>query len=259
MRAMVGPGRSAQSTEPEEENADVQADTKCKNSVQGKELLVDTFGAICHRDDTNEGGCCEKHIDKLSCNRCDDGLKCCDSFEYCISCCLRYAQVAGQPQATDAAFITCLDACRTGSKSTVHGNAYMHSYMHCYTDTHADLNSMNIKLGPDYVEVAAKISGQTCTELCAEQPAPHTRCVDGLLHKVNDCETLQKHFKCKDCQKSGGLDQPAFVSLDADSKLNPGNCLYSPNGELFDCSGRHPATLRMCACVRADYPGLVMH
>lgn len=248
------------SSVPETPNSDVNEGTKCVNSVQGPEYLVDSFGAVCHRNDVNEGGCCQRYVDKAdksSCKKCNEGLQCCSEFEYCVSCCLAQAPGGGQGQAAAAPFKECLKKCRTSSKSTRHGNMFMHSYKHCYGPTHADLEKLSVEPG-DLVHIAANRTALSCTELCAQHPAPHTRCADGLLARVNNCEELKKSFKCKGCESSGGLEQPAMVALNAPTNLNPGKCLYNPDNTKYDCSARHPDTLRLCVCIRADYPGLTM-
>lgn len=64
--------------------------TSCRNSVQGKVLLVDDRGFVCNRPDLLFTGCCdvETNSAKLySCDTCNDH-GCCTIYEHCISCCL---------------------------------------------------------------------------------------------------------------------------------------------------------------------------
>lgn len=64
--------------------------TRCVNSVQGVHHVADSSGAVCTRRSLMNNGCCNRDhtIDLLSCRGCRSELKCCDSFEYCASCCL---------------------------------------------------------------------------------------------------------------------------------------------------------------------------
>lgn len=87
---------------------------RCRNSVQGRLLLADDQGYVCHRQFLTKGGCCNSsslsssvnslspqthsspshatpmsanQITRYSCNTCNsDG--CCAIYEYCISCCM---------------------------------------------------------------------------------------------------------------------------------------------------------------------------
>ena len=62
----------------------------CRNSVQGKVLIVDDRGYVCSRSDLLSSGCCNTGSDntkKFACDTCKDN-GCCSIYEYCISCCL---------------------------------------------------------------------------------------------------------------------------------------------------------------------------
>lgn len=62
----------------------------CRNSEQGKLLLVDERGFICDRDDVLATGCCNIKADNThlyNCKSCNEN-QCCEIFENCVSCCL---------------------------------------------------------------------------------------------------------------------------------------------------------------------------
>lgn len=62
----------------------------CRNSVQGKVLIVDDRGFVCQRSDLQSTGCCDFDAtnNKLySCETCNSS-GCCTIYEYCVSCCL---------------------------------------------------------------------------------------------------------------------------------------------------------------------------
>lgn len=64
--------------------------TICRNSVQGKILIVDDRGLVCQRSDLQSTGCCDFDAvnSKLhSCETCNLS-GCCTIYEYCVSCCL---------------------------------------------------------------------------------------------------------------------------------------------------------------------------
>lgn len=65
-------------------------DQDCRNSVQGKVLIVDDRGFVCQRTDLQSSGCCDLDAvgSKLhSCETCNLS-GCCTIYEYCVSCCL---------------------------------------------------------------------------------------------------------------------------------------------------------------------------
>ncbi|KMQ89964.1 hypothetical protein RF55_10336 [Lasius niger] len=82
-----------------ENNASTQP---CRNSVQGKGLIVDERGIVCSRHEVLSNGCCtteQKQASKneetlsmtkkerYSCKMCNS-RGCCTIYEYCVSCCL---------------------------------------------------------------------------------------------------------------------------------------------------------------------------
>lgn len=113
--------------------------TSCRNSVQGRMLIVDDEGFVCNRADLMANGCCkiERKSIQYSCESCiDDG--CCAVYEHCVSCCLHpnkrtilekvLDQITGRQMALFASvrdqFELCLAKCRTDSHSVQHENKY---------------------------------------------------------------------------------------------------------------------------------------
>lgn len=76
-------------------NITLEKPGKCRNSIQGKMLIVDDEGYVCQRNNLLANGCCkinEKSI-QYDCDTCNkDG--CCAVYEYCVSCCLNPDKVS---------------------------------------------------------------------------------------------------------------------------------------------------------------------
>ncbi|XP_076233135.1 SREBP regulating gene protein [Calliopsis andreniformis] len=150
---------------------DTDTTTPCRNSVQGKVLIVDERGIVCARHDILPNGCCSLEQkdsgkndeattikrERYSCKTCNT-QGCCAIYEYCVSCCLQPGkQVKGRKDILlgllrdnhkvyrnqDAVkkrlrnldrFQVCLAACRTSSASVRHENTYKDPHSkHCYT------------------------------------------------------------------------------------------------------------------------------
>lgn len=61
----------------------------CRNSVQGKTLLVDDEGYVCPRSNLLNNGCCDSNENiQYSCDTCNKQEGCCGVYERCVSCCL---------------------------------------------------------------------------------------------------------------------------------------------------------------------------
>ncbi|XP_076453205.1 SREBP regulating gene protein-like [Babylonia areolata] len=129
----------------------------CRNSEQGKSLIVDEKGYVCRREALSSNHCCDsKHglVTRYVCESClPNG--CCGIYEHCVSCCLQpdkqpllqrllkeavvesfdrfAAEVKDQ-------FELCLAKCRTSSQSVQHENSYRHPKIkYCYGDKAPDL------------------------------------------------------------------------------------------------------------------------
>lgn len=145
----------------------------CLNTQQGRVRVTDDTGATCYRQHLLGNGCCDTAaaaatvmdteggsaaaaaVVHYSCDSCDPQLLCCEAFEFCVSCCLRFTdssnnRVHAAAMTDDRAnshsnsssgsssdsssnlFPLCLHVCRTNSKSLLHGNSYKHKYKHCF-------------------------------------------------------------------------------------------------------------------------------
>lgn len=70
----------------------------CRNSVQGKALLVDDEGYVCARNKLLSNGCCDSDskVVQYSCDTCNSEDGCCAIYERCVSCCLNPNKVSNQ-------------------------------------------------------------------------------------------------------------------------------------------------------------------
>lgn len=72
----------------------------CRNSVQGKTLMVDDEGYVCSRMHLAKNGCCDLNavstdaLQQYSCESCNADTGCCAIYEYCVSCCLNPERVS---------------------------------------------------------------------------------------------------------------------------------------------------------------------
>ncbi|XP_011312021.1 UPF0454 protein C12orf49 homolog [Fopius arisanus] len=157
----------------------------CRNSIQGKALIVDERGLVCARREVLPGGCCRGDLEKTespgvttivkrerySCETCNpEG--CCAVYEYCVSCCLHPGkrrpkkEAHSPPVRRDAQksrrnedavknrfrsldrFQVCLAICRTSSASVRHENTYKDpNSKHCY------VNSINHRAPRDVISI----------------------------------------------------------------------------------------------------------
>ncbi|KAL5015857.1 hypothetical protein ScPMuIL_005446 [Solemya velum] len=134
--------------------------TLCRNSVQGKSLIVDERGYVCTRSEL-VSGCCNSgssRSHRYACSSCNEKY-CCAVYEFCVSCCLKPDK---QPllrrilvQARDSLdklfvsvsdhFELCLAKCRTSSQSVQHENSYRHPEIrYCYGENIPDLKTVGV-------------------------------------------------------------------------------------------------------------------
>nr|XP_002130011.1 UPF0454 protein C12orf49 homolog [Ciona intestinalis] len=114
---------------------------QCRNSLQGKQLIVDDNGYVCKRDYLLDNGCCDVTMHdtgRYACKTCQTS-NCCSVYEHCVSCCLQPKHknllekvVRGLKTNTmlimmssiHDQFDLCLMKCRTSSTSVRHENTY---------------------------------------------------------------------------------------------------------------------------------------
>uniref|UniRef100_A0A6P7FAN6 SREBP regulating gene protein n=1 Tax=Diabrotica virgifera virgifera TaxID=50390 RepID=A0A6P7FAN6_DIAVI len=124
-------------------------ETNCRNSVQGKVLLVDDRGYVCPRNEVLQNGCCNEQspgVVQYLCETCKPN-NCCTIYEHCISCCLQpdkkevLENVLGKASEQNSVlfasvadhFELCLAKCRTNSQSVQHENSYRDpKAKHCF-------------------------------------------------------------------------------------------------------------------------------
>ncbi|KAG0714346.1 UPF0454 protein C12orf49 [Chionoecetes opilio] len=114
--------------------------TTCRNSVQGKVLLADDQGYVCHRVDRLSTGCCKVGVEstrRYACDTCNTH-GCCAIYEYCKSL---LKKVLGQISENSPLYASvsdhfelCLVKCRTSSQSVQHETLYIDPRAkHCYS------------------------------------------------------------------------------------------------------------------------------
>lgn len=74
---------------PSANDTEEKLPSSCRNSVQGKTLIVDDRGYVCPRSALQQNGCCSD-IGKRKLYPCSSCLpnRCCAVYEYCVACCL---------------------------------------------------------------------------------------------------------------------------------------------------------------------------
>ncbi|KAH8933025.1 hypothetical protein BDL97_18G009800 [Sphagnum fallax] len=208
-------------------------EVECNNNVQGRYLLSDSRGYVCSIMAVNSGtSCCPEVGKQYSCHGCELVSRCCDSYEYCVACCMDPAwtvvevalktKVAKQATARTCSslFEFCSGRCRHNSQSVVHENAYANELHHCFSE---QLNRSGE-------------SGDSAVE---------TKLTDLTIIAAR----LQSYMKCRGlCIASSGPDQPAEVVSTAPKHLHPGACLFNTQSSLLSCQGSHPYTRRLCPC-----------
>ncbi|CAL0329186.1 unnamed protein product [Lupinus luteus] len=234
----------------------------CNTTIQGRYFLSDHNGYVCNALSVNsQSRCCPQTSQRFSCHGCNVLSRCCNSYEYCVSCCLNPVHTSKEQvlklkiakpstaRTYASVFEYCAGRCRHSSESVVHENAYLSDFHHCFslpsnsstgTDTilpETRLNGINVVVGRqgDSCDLACKSRGQSC--------------VPNKLSVLNHCDIIQKYMSCKGaCLASVGSDQPAEVVHDAPKHMNPGSCLYSQTQSILSCDGSHQHTRRLCPC-----------
>ncbi|XP_017432390.1 uncharacterized protein LOC108339706 isoform X4 [Vigna angularis] len=233
----------------------------CKTTVQGRYLLSDENGYVCNALSVNSRSrCCPPKGEKFSCHECNLLSQCCNSYEYCVSCCLNPAltskeQVLKMKVAKPATartytsvFDYCAGRCRHSSESVVHENAYISDFHHCFSlpSNSSWKNSTLIEARLNGINVVVGRQGESCNSVCKSRGQ---LCVPNKLAVLNNCDIIQKYMSCKgSCLSSVGSDQPAEVVYDAPMHLNPGSCLYTQTVSMLSCDGLHQHTRRLCPC-----------
>ncbi|KAL5716679.1 hypothetical protein ACHQM5_009809 [Ranunculus cassubicifolius] len=213
-------------------------DRVCRNTVQGRYLLSDDNGHVCDALSLDpRSRCCPESGKKFSCHGCNLVSQCCNSYEFCVSCCT-YSSV----------FDFCAGRCRHSSESVVHENAYISDFHHCFSlPTNSSVpKEINSEIRLSGITVLVGRQGESCDSVCKSKGQS---CVPGKLLVLNKCEQMKKYMSCKgECIPSVGADQPAEVVEDAPLHLHPGACLYTGTQAVPTCESSHRHTRRLCPC-----------
>ncbi|KAF3643892.1 putative tetrapyrrole-binding protein, chloroplastic [Capsicum annuum] len=240
----------------------LQDTNTCRTTVQGRYLIADDMGQVCDALSIDpQSRCCRGKLDRYSCHGCNLVSQCCNSYEFCVSCCLNPSRTQknlalnvkiSKPITAgtySSIFDFCTGRCRHNSESVVHENAYLSEFHHCFSipfnssssdsnvQTEVRLAGINIVIGTrgESCDTVSKSSGQSC--------------VPNKFQLLNQCEMMHKYLSCKGgCLSSVGADQPAEVVDDAPRDLNPGACLYTSQVNMLSCDGSHQHTKRLCPC-----------
>ncbi|KAL1803016.1 hypothetical protein ACET3Z_031663 [Daucus carota] len=233
----------------------------CRTTVQGRYLLSDDKGYVCDALSLDpQSRCCHGKSEQYSCHGCNLGLNCCNSYEYCVSCCLNPTKTQedvaiktkiAKPITAgtySSVFDYCTGRCRHSSESVIHENTYYSDFHHCFglpSNSSGGTNlSSEVKLSG--INVIVGKQGESCDTACKSNG--HS-CVPNKLVLLSQCEMLQKYMNCRGgCLASIGADQPAEVVHDAPKNLNPGACLYTNKQSILSCDGSHMHTRRLCPC-----------
>ncbi|KAJ4967671.1 hypothetical protein NE237_014372 [Protea cynaroides] len=239
----------------------LQRKQNCRNTVQGRYLLSDDNGHVCDALSVDPWSrCCPGTGEQFSCHGCNFVSLCCNSYEYCVSCCLNPARTQkelalkmkiAKPMTAGtyaSVFDFCAGRCRHNSESVVHENAYASDYHHCFSLLSNSSGNMffNLEARLTGINVVIGRQGESCNSVCRSKGQS---CVPNKLSVLNKCELMQKYMSCKGaCLASIGSDQPAIVVDDAPRHLNPGTCLYTRTQAMLSCDGSHRHTRRLCPC-----------
>ncbi|KAG2561727.1 uncharacterized protein LOC120644247 isoform X1 [Panicum virgatum] len=226
----------------------------CRSTVQGRHLISDDNGYVCSALSINPWShCCPTTADRFSCQGCKHDLQCCNSYEYCVSCCLNPSKTKKEDvlklkEHTQMFLISAWEDAAIALQVWFMENAYASDFHHCFSvqqnsSGSTESSSVSKLLG---INVVVGRPGESCSLVCKVRGQS---CVPSRLSVLNKCEILQKYMRCKSgCFHSLGPYQPAEVVVEAPTSLNPGACLYMQMDERLTCDGSHQHTRRLCPC-----------
>ncbi|KAL8153584.1 hypothetical protein V2J09_011344 [Rumex salicifolius] len=204
----------------------------CRNTVQGRYILSDDDGYICDALSVDpESRCCPRKGEQFTCHGCNLVSQCCNSYEFCVSCCLNplrtrkelalQIKIAMPMTAGNYAsvFDFCIGRCRHNSQSVVHENAYLSEFHHCFSLSSNSSDSADKHLEERLAGISIIVGrqGESCDSVCKRTARS---CVPNKLPVLNECQVMQKHMTCRGgCLSSIGSDQPAEVVDDAPRHL----------------------------------------
>ncbi|XP_055830578.1 uncharacterized protein LOC129899595 isoform X2 [Solanum dulcamara] len=148
-------------------DASLQDKYTCRTTVQGRYLIADDMGQVCDALSIDPySRCCRGKSDRFSCNGCNLVSQCCNSYEFCVSCCLNPSRTQkdlalnvkiSNPISAgtySSIFDFCTGRCRHNSESVVHENAYLSEFHHCFS-----IPSNSSSGGASGVQTEARLAG----------------------------------------------------------------------------------------------------
>ncbi|XP_022955359.1 UPF0454 protein C12orf49 homolog isoform X2 [Cucurbita moschata] len=145
-------------------NIGLAVNRSCRSTVQGRYLLADDSGYVCDASSFDPmSRCCLGKGEKFPCHGCNLVSQCCNSYEYCVSCCqdpsrtkreqILKIKIAKPSTAGTYAgvFDFCVGRCRHNSESVVHENAYRSDYHHCFSLPSYSSGAFHILAVPDFL------------------------------------------------------------------------------------------------------------
>ncbi|KAL3829221.1 hypothetical protein ACJIZ3_018023 [Penstemon smallii] len=175
----------------------------CRTTVHGRFFLTDDNGHVCDALSIDPlSRCCPGKGDQFSCQGCNLVSQCCNSYEFCVSCCLNPAtthkdlalkvKIAKPVTAGtyETVFDFCAGRCRHNSESVVHENAYLSEFHHCFSMSSNSSGSSTTQLETRLAGINVVIGrqGESCDSVCKSNGQS---CVPNKLALLNQCEIIQ--------------------------------------------------------------------
>ncbi|RRT73741.1 hypothetical protein B296_00033052 [Ensete ventricosum] len=181
------------------EDIGLAEDRFCRNTVQGRYLLSDDNGYVCTALSVDTWTrCCPVKGDQFSCQGCNLISQCCNSYEYCVSCCLDPSRTnknlamkvkIAKPITAgtySSVFDFCAGRCRHNSASVVHENAYASDFHHCFSrqSNYSGSTEATFEARLTGINIVTGRLGESCTIACSSRGQS---CVPNRLFLLNRC------------------------------------------------------------------------
>lgn len=238
---------------------------QCRNTEQGRWNVTDDHGVVCSRQAIDPlTGCCTKGEKPYSCLTCSPDDLCCESYEFCVSCCLDpkynasklYRTVYRGPRHPETGkwndeFEYCQGKCRTHSRSTAHENAYISKRHFCFSeDARPLVPEPEVPPLPSDVTVVVGNPGEDCNTICTRKSR---KCAPEHFYSLNSCNLMRDNFICEaDCRVSEDHHEEAhYVTGKAHKDDFPAACFIGKESYISDlesCEWRETNIQRLCPC-----------
>ncbi|EPS74609.1 hypothetical protein M569_00147, partial [Genlisea aurea] len=237
----------------------IRTKQSCRTTVQGRFLIADNNGYVCNPFSLDPlSRCCSREGSQFSCQGCSLFSSCCNSYEFCVSCCLNPAMtnkelalktnIARHATAGtyDTVFDYCAGRCLHNSESVVHENAYFSEYHHCFSvpsNSSASSSIAAVEARLVGISIIVGRQGESCDSACNSRGQS---CVPNKLGVLNECQVIRKYMKCEGgC--SGGEQQAAGAG-EATTGEGGGVCFYTRSESRISCEGLERHARRLCPC-----------